>query len=410
MSNGRMFDFPSGDLVNMEADQAIHMLLAHAADTESSDLFIHSDREVTDLCVRRLGVVQRIAVLPGDKGRALINYLKVVAGMNLSESRRPMDGRWVTEVGDRRLDLRINTLATLFGEDVTLRLWDRAAGLRNIGELGMTEAGLSTLIAMLNNPSGLVLVTGPTGTGKTTTLYACLRYLSDGTRKISALEDPVEFALPGVRQSQVNYKLGLDFPELLRNVLRQAPDVIMLGEIRDEETAKTAVRAANSGHLVLATLHAPSAASAVQSMFALDTNPYFLSSSLLGVIAQRLVRTLCPECRVGYDISEAPETFAAVRELLKPGEGESIYGPIGCDKCHEIGYAGRTGLFEILPLTVGIRRLVAQACPTSDIEKAAIAAGMIEFHRRALVYVARGVTSTEEILRDLPPEYLGLGD
>jgi len=408
MSNGRMFDFPSEDLAYMEAEEAMTVLLTHAADTEASDLFIHSDRDVADICVRRLGVVQRLAVIPGDKGRAIINYLKVVAGMNLSEQRRPMDGRWVTEFGEHRLDVRINTLATVFGEDVTLRLWDRAAGLRNIGELGMTDEGLSTLTSILNSPSGLVLVTGPTGTGKTTTLYACLRYLSDGTRKISALEDPVEFALPGVRQSQVNYKLGLDFPELLRNVLRQAPDVIMIGEIRDEETAKTAVRAANSGHLVLATLHAPVAASAVQSMLALETNPYFLSSCLLGVIAQRLIRTLCQSCRVAYDISESPETFAPVRDLLEPGDGEAIYGPAGCEACHELGYTGRIGIFEILPLTQTIRKLVANGRPSGEIEKAAVAAGMIEFRRRALVSVARGVTSTEEILRDLPAEYLGL--
>jgi type II secretory ATPase GspE/PulE/Tfp pilus assembly ATPase PilB-like protein len=263
---------------------------------------------------------------------------------------------------------------------------------------------------MLNSPSGLILVTGPTGTGKTTTLYACLQYLNDGTRKISTLEDPIEYAVTGVRQAQIHAKLGLDFPELLRNVLRQAPDVIMIGEIRDKDTAATAVRAANSGHLVLATLHAPVAAGALQSMLVLGSQPYFLSSCLLGVVAQRLVRTLCQKCRVAYDISEAPQTFEKIASLLEPGEGKVIYGPTGCEECLQTGYAGRTGLFEVMTLNQEIRRMVAQARTSEDIEQEAIRHGMIEFHRGALLRVARGITSAEEILRDVPPEYLGLED
>ncbi len=301
-------------------------------------------------------------------------------------------------------------MATLHGVDMTLRMWDHALGLRSVSQLGMTSSDLNKLYGMLSRPSGLLLVTGPTGTGKTTSLYACLQHLNNGERKINTLEDPVEYALDGIRQSHVNPRIGLDFPELLRNVLRQAPDVIMVGEIRDEETASTAVRAANSGHLVLATLHAPVAANAVQSMLALGAKPYYLSTCLLGIVAQRLVRTLCPKCRVFYDISESPQTFEEIRPLLQGDEGQAIYGPSGCHECFEIGYAGRTGLFEVLTMNQEIRRHIAQSANAEEIQAAAVRGGMVEFRRGALLKVAQGVTSTEEILRDVPAEYLGLED
>jgi type II secretory ATPase GspE/PulE/Tfp pilus assembly ATPase PilB-like protein len=261
---------------------------------------------------------------------------------------------------------------------------------------------------MLHIPHGLVVVTGPTGAGKTTSLYACLRYLNDGSNKINTLEDPVEYSLDGVRQSQVNPKIGLDFPELLRNVLRQAPDVIMIGEIRDAETMATAIRAANSGLLVLATLHAPTAAGSIQSMLALDANPYFLSNCLLGVVSQRLVRTLCLECRQACDLTGSPLTFQEVANLLQPGEGDTIFGPEGCPACRHIGYAGRTGLFEIMQVNRELRRLITQSAPTREMEAAAIRAGMIDLRRGALLKVAQGVTSMEEILNAVSMEHLGL--
>src|SRR5207237_1310142 len=189
------------------------------------------------------------------------------------------------------------------------------------------------------------------GAGKTTTLYACLNYLNNGQRKINTIEDPIEYALAGVRQSQVNPRLEVDFPELLRSVLRQAPDVIMVGEVRDPVTAETAVRAANSGHLVLATLHAPVAAGAIQSMLSLGVHPHFLSSSLRGVIAQRLIRTLCPKCKTSFDLTDSVHTFDEVRPWLEPGQGQVLYGPVGCAACRMNGYAGRTGVFELLTVT-----------------------------------------------------------
>jgi type II secretory ATPase GspE/PulE/Tfp pilus assembly ATPase PilB-like protein len=274
----------------------------------------------------------------------------------------------------------------------------------------MTRTEQARLTALLSSPSGLILVTGPTGTGKTTTLYACLQHLNNGERKINTLEDPVEYAVKGVRQSQVQPALGVDFPELLTNVLRQAPDVIMIGEIRDQATAMTAVRAANSGHLVLATLHAPVAAHAVQNMLNLGAHPYFLGNCLLGVVAQRLVRVLNPQSRVAYDISESPGTFADVQSLLAPGEGQNIYGPSPPSTDGIPPYIARTGLFEVLTMNKELRRLVTEARPAEEIEQQAIEQGMIEFRRAALLKVAQGVTSIEEMMRVVPSAYLGAED
>lgn len=406
----RSDEFHLNELVKMQAEEAVTTLLERAAELRSSDLFILSEGRYVTVAVRRLGTVEKLAVVSVEQGRQFISHIKANARMDIAERRRPLDGRWIQDLSTRRLDMRISTVPTLHGEDLTIRLWDHSLGLLSLDQLGMSKTEMNTLMYMLHHPAGLLLVTGPTGTGKTTTLYASLKHLNDGTRKINTLEDPIEYALEGVRQSQTNAKLGLDFPELLRSVLRQAPDVIMVGEIRDKDTASTAVRASNSGHLVLATLHSPTAAGAVQSLVALGAHPYFLSGCLLGVIAQRLVRTLCPKCRVRYDFSESPDTFRDVEDLLEPGEGTAIYGPGGCEDCYQIGYSARTGLFEILTVNQEIRRLVSRGAPSHEIEQAGVRSGLVVFRRGALLKVARGITSTEEILRDVPAEQLGLED
>jgi type II secretory ATPase GspE/PulE/Tfp pilus assembly ATPase PilB-like protein len=406
----RSDEFRLNELVKMQAEEAVTTLLERAAELRSSDLFILSEGRYVTIAVRRLGTVEKLAVVSVEQGRQFISHIKANSRMDIAERRRPMDGRWIQDLSTRRLDMRVSTVPTLHGEDLTLRLWDHSLGLLSLDQLGMSKTEINTLMYMLHHPAGLLLVTGPTGTGKTTTLYASLKHLNDGTRKINTLEDPIEYALEGVRQSQTNAKLGLDFPELLRSVLRQAPDVIMVGEIRDKDTASTAVRASNSGHLVLATLHSPTAAGAVQSLVALGAHPYFLSGCLLGVVAQRLVRTLCPKCRVRYDFSESPDTFRDVEDLLEPGEGTAIYGPGGCEECYQVGYSARTGLFEILTVNQEIRRLVSRGAPSHEIEQAGIRSGLVVFRRGALLKVARGITSTEEILRDVPAEQLGLED
>ena len=413
MTATEAIDFQPIELANLPPQEVAARIVRRAIDMRASDLFLLSDESALKIGVRNAGRYEQLAALSKEQGRHLLNYFKSVASVDIAERRRPQEGRWIYQyAGDgpqrHTVDLRINVIPTIFGEDLTARLLDRKFGLRSLDSLGLLKSEHDKLTAMLAGPSGLVLVTGPTGTGKTTTLYACLQHLNTGAKKIHTLEDPIEYALAGVRQSQVNHRIGVDFPELLRNILRQAPDVIMIGEIRDEETAHTAVRAANSGHLVLATLHSPIAAGAIQSMRALGANPYFLSSCLLGVVAQRLVRMLCQNCRVAYDISASPETFADIQTLLEPGLGSFIYGPSGCDACRQQGYFGRVGVFEIMTAGRTLRRLILEGRPAEELHKAAIAGGMIEFHRAAMLKVAQGITSTEEVLRELPAEYLGL--
>ena len=270
-----------------------------------------------------------------------------------------------------RIDLRVSTIPTLHGEDMAIRLLVSTPQVTALDQLEMSRRELNELLAMLDIPGGLILVSGPTGSGKTTTLYAGLRHLNTGERKIHTIEDPIEYAIPGLRQSQVNVKAEVGFAELLRSVLRQAPDVILVGEIRDAITAEIALRAANSGHLVLASVHAPSAPGAVQSLLALGVNPHFLSGSLQGVIAQRLIRTLCPHCKVAFELDDAPAAFEEVRAWLEPGEGRCLFGARGCPECLHTGYFGRTGVFEVLRINRELRRLIADRRPTGELRDAA---------------------------------------
>jgi type II secretory ATPase GspE/PulE/Tfp pilus assembly ATPase PilB-like protein len=391
-----------------EPHDAAERIIRHAIALRASDLFLLSDEGSTSVSLRVIGQVEQFAVVSRDQGRHLINFFKTTAGMDIAEHRRPQEGRWIVDSAGDRVDLRINVVPTLFGEDLAIRILSHKFGLRSLDSLGLTRPEYSRLTSLLASPSGLLLVTGPTGTGKTTTLYACLEHLNTGSRKINTIEDPIEYAIAGVRQSQVNPKLGVDFPDLLKNILRQAPDVIMIGEVRDEETAATAVRAANSGHLVLATLHSPVAAGAIHSLRALGTNPYFVSSCLLGIMAQRLVRVLCQKCRIAQDIRESPETFADIRSLLEPGLGDFIYSAGVCDACRRQGYEGRTGVFELMTFNHKLRQMILQDCSAEDIQQEAVRHGMVEFRRAAMLKVAQGITSSEEVLRELPAEYLGL--
>lgn len=394
-------------LEHLDVEQAVAQVIHQAAHMPASDIFLCWEEERLIVSVHHLGILKELTSVPRETGRRFVNYLKAMAGMDLSTSFRPLDGRWVHELlGGRKLDLRLNTIPTLYGEDLAIRILERNMELLELGSLGLLSGDAGHVRQFLRNPGGLILVTGPSGSGKTTTLYACLHCLNDGTRKINTIEDPVEYSMSGVRQSAINPKVDLDFPELLRSVLRQAPDVIMVGEIRDPVTAETAVRAANSGHLVLATLHAPVASAAIDAMFALGVHPHFLATCLLGVLTQRLLRTLCPECRQSFDISESPQTFEEVRPWLKPDEGNHIYSAPGCDACRQEGYAGRTGVFEVLRVSKQLRRMIAEGKPARELRSQAVEDGMIDIRRSALLKVAAGVTSTEEVMRAIPSEHL----
>jgi len=394
-------------LDNQPSEEATAALIEAAVRLPASDVFIVANETHTAIAARHFGLMRPLGLCSLETGKRLISHFKAFASMDVVQNRRPQDGRAVfVEASGGQIDLRINTLPTLYGEDMTVRLLRRSAAKLDLAALGLHRKDLSDLTNLLNKPSGLLLVTGPTGSGKTTTLYACLQYLNNGERKINTIEDPVEYALPGIRQTQINPKIDLDFPELLRSVLRQAPDVIMIGEIRDSVTAETAVLAANSGHMVLATLHAPVAAAAVDSMLAYNVHPHFLSTCLLCIVSQRLVRTLCPHCKVSYDLSGAPRTFEDVKRWLEPGEGELIFSAPGCDRCHREGYTDRTGVFEVLRVTNEIRRFILDRTSAKEIRMKAIEQGMLDLRRSALLKVAKGVTSTEEVVRMISTEHL----
>ena len=428
------------DIAGLRPESAVAALVDHAARLGASDVFFSFNENHVAVSVRHLGIVRLLTILRTELGRRCTSHIKAMAGMDLAEQRRPLDGRWVREhdctiVGDRsadddddgnedvqpststlsrsfvgRIDLRVTTIPTLHGEDMAIRLLVCSPQVISLDQVGMSLRELRELTAMLEIPGGLILVSGPTGSGKTTTLYACLRYLNNGERKIHTIEDPIEYAVPGLRQSQINTKAEVGFPELLRSVLRQSPDVILIGEIRDAITAEIAIRAASSGHLVLASVHAPSAAGAVQSLLGLGANAHFLSSALQGVVAQRLVRTLCTKCKVAFELDDSPRNFDEVRSWLEPGEGRALHGARGCLDCLQTGYSGRTGVFELLRITRDLRPLIAERRPTGELRDKALAAGLLDMRRGALLKVARGQTSAEEVLRAIPPEDLGLDE
>ena len=400
------------DVAKLTPERAVTQLIARAVELGASDLFFSPNEQHVAVQVRALGVLRLLSILPAELGKRCVAHVKTAAEMDTTERRRPTDGRWIVELNDdtTTVDVRISAIPTLWGEDLALRLLVRDNRLFGIENLGLAPHQLADYRAMLDSPGGLVLITGPTGSGKTATLYASLAYLAAGNRKINTIEDPIEYAVEGLRLSQVNPATGLTFAELLRGVLRQAPDVIMVGEVRDPQTAETAVHAANSGTLVFATVHAPAAPAAVQSMLAYGVNPHFLASSLRGVVSQRLVRTFCPACRCDTDLTDAPHTFDEVRNLLAHNEGRTLGAAAGCGACGNTGYAGRTGVFEVMSVSASIRQLVADARPARELRAKAVAERMITFRQAALLKVALGETSTEEILRAIPPEHMLLED
>lgn len=389
------------DIRRFRPDVTCNTVIEHAWSIGASDIFIATGPDNVDISVRHLGVVKHISSLPGEAGRRLMAFIRALAGMDTVERRVPLDGRWTRKLADGHyIDLRLCMMPTIHGESFAIRILDSRSQLRPLDQLGLVGPQLGLLEQLLRSPSGLIIVCGPTGAGKTTTLYSCLQQLNDGRRKIHTIEDPVEYSIPGLRQSQVDENNGTDFYQLLRSVLRQGPDVIMIGEIRDKATAETAVRAANSGQLVFATLHAPVAAAALQSMLSQGIAPHFLCTSVLGVIGQRLLRTLSPVSRLPMDMSAAPEIFSEVRQYLPKDSGTTIYA--ANDDEPDGGYIGRTGVFEIMKITPRIRASLAAYEPAGAIAAKAIEEGMLDFRRAALIKVALGITSFDEVSRVVP--------
>ena len=401
------------DVAMLPADQAVPKLIDHAVSMGCSDLFLVANDQHTAVLARHLGIIRPISVLPPELAKRSISHIKAAAGMDVTQTRRPMDGRWIyRKEGSAGVDLRISVIPTLYGEDFAMRLLTRGAKLFSIDNLGMAREQYGAYLSIVSSPSGLVLITGPTGSGKTATLYASLIRLNDGKRKINTIEDPIEYAIEGLRQSQINSMVNppLGFGELLRSVLRQSPDIIMIGEIRDEETARTAVHAANSGMLVFATLHAPSAPARSNRCEVWACRRISWGHRFAAWSAQRLVRTLCPRCKVGFDLSDAPHTFDDVRPWLSADEGRMLFAPKGCPECNLSGYAARSGIFEVMPISKDMRELISSGALPRDIRGEAIKEKMPEFRQTAMLKVARGETSTEEVFRVIPTEHLMMED
>ncbi len=395
------------DVSKFTPEIAVARLIEHAAEMGASDLFLVSNSNHIAAEVRHHGIVRTTAHIAVEQGKKCLSYIKANAAMDLTEKRRPLDGRWIYKKPDGSIiDLRINVIPTMYGEDFAIRILSRGNKLFTLENVGLSREQMQTYLGWINSPSGLILITGPTGSGKTATQYASMIKLNDGKRKINTIEDPIEYAIDGLRQSQVNPAIDLGFGELLRSVLRQSPDVIMIGEIRDEVTAKTAVYAANSGILVFATLHAPHAAAAIQTMRSLGSPSHFLASSLRGVVSQRLVRTFDPATRQEFDLDDDNDTFDEVKPWLAAGEGKKIYAAKPAPSNQMTGYAGRAGVFEVLNVSKAIRHLISEEAPIKAIRDKAIEEKMLDFRKAALLKVARGETSTEEILRVIPSEQL----
>jgi type II secretory ATPase GspE/PulE/Tfp pilus assembly ATPase PilB-like protein len=399
--------FPPLTLGDGTPEETIDLLIERAAELRAGELFLASQPDHVAVRVRHLGLDRPLGRLPLDLGRRCLGFIKAAAEMDVAEHRRPLDGRWSRQLPSRgRIDLRIATLPTLHGEDCSLRL--QARDPRPLAEIGVIRRELTDLLAMLSCPSGLLLITGPNGSGKTTTVYTLLGHLHNGERRINTIEDPIEYEIPGLRQSQVNLRIGLGYPELLRGVLRQAPDVILIGEIGDAVTAATAVHAANSGHLVLATLHAPTAVAAVQSLRAWGVHPHFLAGALLGVAAQRLVRILCPACRQALPPEHTAHLIEEVRPWLEPGQEPVLYAARGCSDCHHTGYVGRAGIFEVLRVSAAVRCLIAEGRGAEELRAQAVREGLTELRQAAWLKVAQGQTTAAEVARTVSGDALGL--
>ena len=374
----------------------INALLLQALRERASDLHFEPYDTRAVVRFRVDGMLRDVIEPPRALHGALVSRLKIMASLDIAEKRLPQDGRIALKLGGRQVDVRVSTLPTGAGERVVLRLLDQQSARLDLTMLGMSDMTLAGIDRVIREPHGILLVTGPTGSGKTTTLYAALSRLPRGSANMMTVEDPIEYALDGVAQTQVNPRIDLTFARALRAILRQDPDVIMIGEIRDLETAQIAVQASLTGHLVLATLHTNDAASAITRLADMGVEPYLLASSLLGVLAQRLVRTLCPTCRVRASPDAGESRLLAALGL----DGDHpVWSAPGCDACNQTGFAGRTGIYEFLPIDDALRRLIHDGAGEIGLRDAALAAGMRPLRRDGARYVADGTTSLTEITR-----------
>jgi general secretion pathway protein E len=394
-----LHDLPkSADLLESENDapviRMINALLAQAVRDNASDIHIEPFETRSVVRFRLDGTLKDIAEPHRALHAAMVSRIKVMADLDIAEKRLPQDGRIALRLAGRPVDVRVSTLPTGHGERVVMRLLDKEAGRLDLTKLGMGAKSLEAMLRLTKQPHGIVLVTGPTGSGKTTTLYAALACIDATTTNVMTVEDPVEYDLDGISQTQVNPRIDMSFARALRAILRQDPDVIMIGEIRDLETAQIAVQSSLTGHLVLATLHTNDTVSAVTRLTDMGVEPFLLSSSIVGVLAQRLVRCLCPDCREAYTPDEAELAL-----LARFGKPDVIYRPVGCPKCNQTGYRGRTGIYELLEVDETLRSMVHSRESEQHLRDYAMKSGMLNLRDDGYRWVVSGNTSLEEVIR-----------
>jgi len=372
----------------------LNAMLMEAVKEKASDIHIEPYEKGVDVRFRVDGILNKVLSPPKIIHDALISRIKIIADLDIAEKRLPQDGRIKLLVGGKNIDIRVSIIPTALGERAVLRLLDRQAGVLSLEMLGLTDSILYSMKSALSRQNGIILVTGPTGSGKTTTLYGSLLKLNTEDRNIITVEDPVEYQLSGIGQMQVNPKIGLTFAAGLRSILRQDPDIMMVGEIRDLETAEIAVHASLTGHLVLSTLHTNDAPSAVARLVDMGIEPFLVSSSLVCILAQRLVREICPYCKEPYAPSQQEIDYLELDSLPV-----QLYRGKGCDKCLEKGYLGRTGIYEFLEVGPEIRSLIGERQDAQVIGKAAADLGFRPMNKDGIDKIIRGVTTVDEVLR-----------
>ncbi|RJP28063.1 MAG: type II/IV secretion system protein [Candidatus Omnitrophota bacterium] len=386
-----------GDVKSADSEspviKLVNTLISEGIRDRASDIHIEPEQDVLRVRYRIDGILHETHTLPTKLNNAIVSRIKIMSNLDIAESRKPQDGKVRLKLENKSIDIRVSTFPTVYGENVVLRLLDKASILLSLKDLGFSNDNFAMFDKIIRRPNGIILVTGPTGSGKTTTLYAALTNISSMEKNIITIEDPVEYEIPLIRQTQVNPKAGITFANGLRSILRQDPDVVMVGEIRDKETAEIAIQASLTGHLVFSTLHTNDAPSALTRLIDMGIEPFLISSSIIGVLAQRLVRKICDKCKEKYTPSDKlPEGLGFEGSV-------ELYRGEGCPACRNTGFIGRIGIFELLIIDENIRRMVEEKSPADKIKKRAIESGLKTLLFDGVDKARSGLTTIDEVLR-----------
>jgi len=391
-------DIADDDVEQPPVVKFVDLIFKQAVHDRASDIHIEPNRFGVAVRFRVDGVLYEVPSPPKKWQNAIISRLKVLSGMDLAEKRVPQDGRIKLNLPDRKLDLRVSSLPAIYGESVVMRILDQSTVLLGLEDVGFLEENIHLFNQLIRSPNGIILMTGPTGSGKTTTLYAALSTLNNVETKIVTVEDPVEYMIDGINQVQVNREVGLDFSRVLRSVLRQSPDVILVGEMRDQETAEIAVRAALTGHLVFSTLHTNDAPSSCVRLIDMGIKPFLVASSIQAIVAQRLVRKICQHCKYEYEPKDEEIREFGFEDRAQ-AEVTVLYKGKGCDRCNSAGYRGRTAIHEVFVMNPKLRQMVIRAESGSRLKRQAVRDGMRTLRMDGWQKCKRGTTTTEETLR-----------